>query len=137
MAHFKKGQRVYYFSNRCSEVYLPSEKRSILVTCIIERIVDACGVKQMTFEDHGNDDVFGRKAYAPFDRFFATPEEALSSQAAVIDYTRTDGYRYEYIHLTKIYSDQDKTWYHEVTATRLGKQLELVKEDPTRSFRRW
>lgn len=122
MAQFKKGQKVYLVSTHCAEVYRPGRRLSINITCILERTVDACGAKQMTFEDHGNDSIFGKKAYAPFTitplegygypshNYFGTIEEARAYQHGIKNYTRADGYQYEYVHVEGVFTDQSTEW---------------------------
>lgn len=55
-ARFMKGQTVYAIStNFCSD-----DDRKICFGIVHKRIVDACGKKQVTFFNRGNDEVFGR-----------------------------------------------------------------------------
>jgi hypothetical protein len=76
---FTKGQTIFYASTyfRCpgrgdrdhADVYLGA---------VIERQVDACGAKQVTFFDRaGFDGVFCRSDRAEAEYFFATPDEAF------------------------------------------------------------
>lgn len=69
---FKKGQKVYYASTNFGYIYTNKDKPDIKILTVVERTVDSCGKKQMTFYDFGYDLVFHRTTYAPYDVYFTT-----------------------------------------------------------------
>lgn len=77
---FAKGQVVYYASANFSRNAAPREgvvDPSLGV--VIERVVDACGTKQITFFNRGGlDCVFGRSKSASSPNICSTPEEAFA-----------------------------------------------------------
>ena len=86
MATFKKHQTVYFAStNFCRKQNRPPVRVNGVWTsddteyyAVVERVVDACGARQMTFFDrNGMDSVFGRRQHtgAPV---FATADEAFA-----------------------------------------------------------
>ena len=92
MPKFKKNQIVYQVSTRFSSIQLKSrEGKEIRVSVVVERKVDSCGEKQMTFYsrdlNNSNDFVFGKKAYAPFNNCFANAEDALNYALTVANST--------------------------------------------------
>jgi len=107
---FKKGQKVYYASTNIGRICRNGEP-DIFLCMVVERTVDACGKVQMTFEDDGNDFVFGRSVRIEYsDAYFSSPDEAFDylqqlSQA----YTRC---KHE-IH-PSVVSDKNKDW-HEIS----------------------
>ena len=75
---FTKGQKVYYASMNVSRIYR-NDGNDIYLCMVIERTVDACGQKQMTFEDDGNDFVFGKMVKLQWSQeYFTTPAEAFA-----------------------------------------------------------
>jgi hypothetical protein len=63
---FKKGQKIYQIHTNFGRIDSPDLKESWQYMTVIERTIDACGEKQMTFADFGCDFVFGRLFFAPF-----------------------------------------------------------------------
>lgn len=60
---FSKNQIVYQASDRFSskDYRRPDGRYVTVIICrVIERVVDACGNKQVTFYNRGNDSIFGR-----------------------------------------------------------------------------
>lgn len=99
MSKFKKNQIIYSVSTRFSRLEGVEDRngRDIDILAVIERQVDACGVKQMTFASRDgsyNDSIFGKKAYAPFSNYFETEQEAFA-------YAKTLGG----LVIDKVYSD--------------------------------
>jgi len=77
---------------------------AIKIAVVIERQVDACGAKQVTFYDRGNNDsVFGRMERADIPTIFNTAEEAFAYAEANCD-----------IVAAKVYSDADDEAFEEV-----------------------
>lgn len=73
MVKFKKGQTVYQACTHFAENATSVEYR------VVSRVVDACGKKQVTFEDHGHDSVFRRRLLLDAGpKVFATADEAFS-----------------------------------------------------------
>jgi hypothetical protein len=104
---FKKGQKVFYATTNLSSLKAYDHNTVIDILSVIERTVDACGKKQMTFENHGYDYAYGKKSYAPFDQYFETREEAYEYLDSIEDYTRTDGMHYHHLILREIFDDRD------------------------------
>lgn len=72
MSKFTKNQTVYYASTR----FATTANECFLA--VVERVVDACGKKQITFFNRNNMDfVFGRRATMAFP-IFATAEDAFA-----------------------------------------------------------
>ena len=71
---FTKGQIVYQVCSRLTS------NGKVDIAAVVERQVDACGEKQMTFYDRGGhgDFVFGRQLRADWPYIFATREEAAA-----------------------------------------------------------
>lgn len=77
MKRFNKGQTVYQACSHFAENETQVEMR------VISRTIDACGAKQATFEDHGNDSVYGRQvSFSWANHIFGTAEEAFAYLAA-------------------------------------------------------
>lgn len=93
MKRFTKWQTVFYASSNFSSL------GNLRVGVVIERQVESCGAKQITFFDRcGNDDVFGRSQRADSPAICSTAEEAFSYlQASSADLICPD-----------IYSDANK-----------------------------
>ena len=83
---FKKGQTVFQASSNfatvaeCAkngDVYIPS----VSIGIVVEREVDSCGAKQITFTDRGgNDSIFSKKfCFAWGENIFSTAEEAFAA----------------------------------------------------------
>jgi hypothetical protein len=71
--HFSTNDIAYFTARRMGEtIQRLTEMR------VVSRTVDTCGAKQMTFEDHGLDGVFGRSVSAQDTRFFDTADEAFA-----------------------------------------------------------
>jgi hypothetical protein len=103
---FKKGQKVYYADGNLSAIYNKPDRGGIYIVTVIERTVDACGKKQMTFYDHGLDGVYPRKAYAPFEGYFESREEAYKFLEKKKEENKHPIWSYEI--LVGEYSDRDK-----------------------------
>lgn len=105
---FSKGQRVFYAATSFGSLYDRKHNTSVEILTVIERTADACGKKQMTFEDHGNDSVYGRTAYAPFNSYFETREDAYKHLETIEDYTRKDGFNFRHIIMRGEFDDRNK-----------------------------
>ena len=106
---FKKGQIVYQASLfTCS---LGADRKSLYGInggIVIARLVDACGKKQVTFYDRGNDSVFKRTKYlegpyADGNLIFATAAEAFEALKNKAD-----------VYSPKLYSDDSNEWFNDV-----------------------
>jgi len=119
---FTKGQKVYYFSTNFADI--PLDDRVVEYYAIIERTVDACGAKQMTFEDHGCDGIYGRRQGSQHPHYFATVDEALDHAEEHVGETdrRTWKTRTETIPmfgaLLGIYTDRDHAAFDEFERVR-------------------
>jgi len=105
-ATYKKGQVVYQAHPRAAELGVNGDYIGIVVS----RTVDACGAKQCTFADNGNDSTFGRKVLmsAPYNEsLFATAEEAFAYLTPRCK-----------IALQRVFSDQGNEWYDTVVEIR-------------------
>jgi hypothetical protein len=90
-AKFSKGQTVFYACTGFASVAVG--KDNTIELRVIARIVDACGLKQVTFVDRGNDGIYGRKfSFGPYSKqVFATAEEAFSYlESHKAKWTRTE-----------------------------------------------
>ena len=77
MGKFKKGEIVYYASMNCGEY--KTGNHSTTLCMVIERTVESCGNKQMTFYDNGSDSTFGRTIYMNWSSdYFKTADEAFA-----------------------------------------------------------
>jgi len=106
MAKFKKGQKVYRASGNISMIYKTGED-DIALCMVVERTIDSCGEKRMTFVDYGSDFTFGRSVDMKYaENYFSTPEEAF-------EYLKSySGYRTCYEIHPEVVSDRDDKWYH-------------------------
>ena len=71
MPRFKKGQTVYKSSLN------HSEHDKILMFAVVERVVDSCGKKRVTFYDRGNDFIFGKSDNPDSEHLHETAEGAF------------------------------------------------------------
>lgn len=81
-APFKKGQLVYHAKSYFGTVATDATRGDIRIGVVIERLVDSCGVKKVTFADRGGlDDVFGKSQYFSCGTqfIFATAEGAFAA----------------------------------------------------------
>ncbi len=109
---FAKGQTVFFACLDMFEVASGERNGRLEIVhagAVITRTVDACGAKQVTFEDHGNDSTFGRSMYANSDQLFNTAEEAF-------EYLKNS--RYVEVIAKKVYSDANREWYDEIVQGR-------------------
>ncbi len=109
---FTKGQTVFVATLNFFEIASGEWKGHIEIVhagAVITRTVDACGAKQVTFENHGNDGVFGRSMYANSDQLFNTAEEAF-------EYLKNS--RHIDVIAKKVYSDANREWYDEIIQGR-------------------
>lgn len=80
MAQFKKGQTVYQACSNFSQ-----DAKCNTTMAVVERIVDSCGTKVMTFAERAvhNDSVFGKSVRnwqgRGFHNIHATPAEAFAA----------------------------------------------------------
>ena len=106
---FTKGQTVFYASTnlgRVGEGDRDHNFHSVQLGAVIERQVDACGAKQVTFFNRGNNDsVFGRSQYASNQAICATASEAFEflRNSPLVDVVCPD-----------IYTDADKRWFDDL-----------------------
>lgn len=75
---FQKGQLIYKATNNF-QTYDGVGIAPIRMGAVIERQVDACGAKQITFYDRGMDSIYSRKDRADSLKLFCTPEEAFAA----------------------------------------------------------
>lgn len=77
---FKKGQAIYQICpSFCALPVSSNPPYADFCALVIERVVDACGARYVTFYDRGNDYVFHRRLSAASDLLFATRAEALAA----------------------------------------------------------
>ena len=101
----KKGQKVYRACTHFGSIRI--NELDITIMTVIERTVDACGKKQMTFYDNGFDVVFGKSILLKYaTEYFDTREEA---------YDFLQGYKEKWDNPNRIhnilvgeYNDQDE-----------------------------
>jgi len=103
---FKKGQKVYSAETHLATRYGKGDEKDIHIMTVVERTVDACGNKQMTFYNAGNDFIFGKKVCAPFNKFFETRELAYEYLNKFKQ--EKQHFRANYEIMIGEYSDQDK-----------------------------
>ncbi len=112
MAQFKKGQTVY---QACGHF---ASKGNDYTMAVIERVVDGCGKKVLTFLERGEDEVFGKSARASSDgkfyRIFATADEAVEALKA----GATDN-RFAYYLIDGVQSDGDTELFSKLRSGKL------------------
>lgn len=110
MTRFKKGQLVYKADTNISEVRKNGE---VTVLCmVIEREIDSCGEKRMTFKDYGNDRVFDRQTPAYNERYFDSTEKAF-------DFLESVGIGCRNKDIAKnVFSDKNSDWVKYAEAWR-------------------
>ncbi len=96
MKRFTKGQVVFQACRHFAENDTQIEMR------VISRTVDACGAKQVTFEDHGMDSVYGRRDQANSESLHASAESAFAQLEAA-----TAWYGKEKVINPSVLSDRD------------------------------
>lgn len=85
------------------------EGREITIGAVIERQIDACGKKQISFYDRGdNDFVFGRRMSADTPRLFTTADEAFEYVKQHCDLVVAD-----------VYSDANRNIFNDNAAGKL------------------
>jgi len=115
-ARFQKGQKVYKLTTHFGEI---NEKHRVIdFMAIIERTVDSCGLKKMTFENHGFDGVYGRSTWSDDPLYFANIPEALERAFEFTEetWTRVFGTRGDITHhhaLFGVYTDREETPFNE------------------------
>jgi hypothetical protein len=110
---FSKGQTVFYASTNLGTVAKGErngEYTSVHLGAVITRTIDSCGAKQMTFEDHGCDSVFGKSVRADHPAFFATAEEAFAylHASSAVD-----------VIAKHVYTDHNKNWFYDLENSTL------------------
>jgi hypothetical protein len=86
-SRFQKGQTVYLACHNFASIHPTPEDyrkahgceeppKDIAFGVVVSRVVDACGQKQVTFYDHGNDSIYGRSRPVDFPGLFETHQEA-------------------------------------------------------------
>lgn len=106
---FTKGQTVFYASTNFSRVGdgdRAHDFHGVQIGLVIERQVDACGAKQVTFFNRGeNDSIFGRSHLANNPEICTTADEAF---AFLRNHNRVD------VVCPDIYTDTDKRCFDDL-----------------------
>lgn len=111
---FKKGQVVFYAEANVSSIAEGERNGRFLIVragAVITRTIDSCGVKQMTFEDHGNDSTFGKSQYSNNPFFFDNAEDAFE---CLRKWEHTE------VIAKKVYSDKTREWYDDLVEGRMA-----------------
>ena len=117
---YKKNDKVYEVHSHFSSVRTDNPYKQHFIATVIERTVESCGKKVITFRDYGYDRVFGRSVYHRGDftgrMIFSTREEAYKVAHILCTYV-----------LVGEYTDRDHKVFDDIVPFENGMKESLQK----------